>query len=75
MKLLGGVNRRLSSQDRAALDRVITEEELERVVKKLQRGKSPGPDGILAEFYQICWPNIKGMYLELRGETICLSGE
>ena len=64
MKLLGGVNRVLSGQDRATLDRVITEEELERVVKKLQRGKSPGPDGILAEFYQLFWPNIKGMYLE-----------
>ena len=44
-------------------DEIITLEELEKAVKKLQKGKSPGPDGIPAEFYQLFWDKIKHMYL------------
>ncbi len=61
-RLLGNVNRRLTAAQRASMDALITEEELDRAVQKLQRGKSPGPDGIPAEFYQQFWPGVRGMY-------------
>ncbi len=63
-KLLRNMKKKISIGQKNSLDRIITEEELEKVVNKLKRGKSPGPDGIPAEFYQQFWPKIKGMYLE-----------
>ena len=43
-KLLGNIKNKISPVQRASLDEVITLEELEKAVFKLQRGKSPGPD-------------------------------
>ena len=63
-KLLRNINRKISDGDRISLDRPITKEELEFAVMKLQGGKSPGPDGIPAEFYQTYWPHIRDMYLD-----------
>ena len=62
-KLLNNITKTISSDQRQSMDAIITEEELEKVVKKLQRAKSPGPDGIPAEFYQFFWPLIKDLYL------------
>ena len=62
-KLLSNIKRKLSPQQRLGLDSRITDEELEKAVKKLQKGKSPGPDGIPAEFYQHFWSHIKGLYV------------
>ena len=61
-KLLQNVKNKISLEQRASLDEGITLEELEKTVKKLQKGKSPGPDGIPAEFYQSFWDKIQTMY-------------
>ena len=61
--LLSNVKAKISSEQRQSLDKNITLEELEKAVKKLQKGKSPGPDGIPAEFYQVYWDKIKHLYL------------
>ena len=63
-KLIRNIHRKISNGERSSLDKPITKEELEFAVMKLQRGKSPGPDGIPAEFYQTFWPRIQGIYLE-----------
>jgi hypothetical protein len=63
-KLLDNVKNKISLAQRASLDQGITLEELEKAVKKLQKGKSPGPDGIPAEFYQLFWDKIQTMYLD-----------
>lgn len=42
----------LSDSDRASLDSPITLKEVQVVVTSLQTAKSPGPDGIPAEFYK-----------------------
>ena len=63
-QLLRNVHKKLSHEDMTALDRMITLEELEKAVFKLQLGKAPGPDGIPAEFYQYFWDEIKALYLD-----------
>ena len=40
---------KISLTDRNWLDEPITKDELARALKETKRGKSPGPDGILAE--------------------------
>ena len=62
-KLLGNISKRLTQAQRFEMDRDITLEELGKAVMKLQKGKSPGPDGIPAEFYQAYWPLIQNLYL------------
>ena len=40
------------NQDAESLNRPITAEEIEAVIKKLPTHKSPGPDGFTGEFYK-----------------------
>ena len=62
-KLFGNIKNKISPVQRASMDEIITLEELEKAVFKLQKGKSPGPDGLPAEFYQVFWDKAKYMYL------------
>ena len=63
-KLLSNVKKTLKSDQREKLDQIITKEELLSAVMRLQRNKSPGPDGIPAEFYQRFWPFIQDIYFD-----------
>ena len=44
---------RLNQEEIENINRPITSNEIETVIKNLQTNKSPGPDGFKAEFYQI----------------------
>lgn len=61
-KLLNNVTKKLTPGEKNSMDREITLEELEKAVMKLQRGKSPGPDGIPVDFYQRFWSHIHPLY-------------
>jgi hypothetical protein len=43
---------KLNQEDINHLNRSITKNEIEAAIKSLPKKKSPGPDGISAEFYQ-----------------------
>ena len=42
----------VSQEETENLNRPITSNEIELVIKKLPKNKTPGPDGFTAEFYQ-----------------------
>ncbi len=52
------VNKQLSDESVALLDMEITKDELVSSLKKMKNNKSPGPDGIIVEFYKLFWENI-----------------
>lgn len=49
---------KLSREDSAGLDKAITLEELRIAMQSMQRGKSPGIDGIPPEFYIVFWDRV-----------------
>ena len=63
-RLLRNITKQISPQHRNDLDQIITREELAKAVQKLQKNKTPGPDGIPAEFYQAYWHILDDHYLE-----------
>ena len=61
--LLRNINKKLSAIDTQKLDEPLTLEEVEKALLSLENGKSPGPDGLTAEFYKKFWYLIKERYL------------
>ena len=47
------------------MNRPITSSEIENVIKKLRKNKSPWPDGIMAEFYQTFREELTPLFLKL----------
>ena len=52
------------------IDQHITIEEMESVIKNLKKNKSPGWDGLSAEFYQLFWEDIKNILFQAYLESI-----
>ena len=44
---------KLNKEEPESLNRPITPDEIETVIKKLPTHKSPGPDGFTGEFYKV----------------------
>ena len=68
-KILKNIVNRISNADRTKLDSSLTIQELEKAVMSLLNNKSPGPDGITAEFYKKFWYLIKDRFLAYLNEA------
>ena len=56
---------RLNQEEIENMDRPITSNETETVIKNLATNKSPGPDGFTGEFYQTCREELTPTLLKL----------
>ncbi len=49
----------LNEEHKQACDKTITEQEILNSMKQLTNGKTPGTDGLSADFYNYFWIDIK----------------
>ena len=61
-KLLRNIKKKISAAHKVILDAPITKEEIRKAVKAMNINKSPGLDGIPAEFYQTYWHILEPKY-------------
>jgi hypothetical protein len=60
----------LSDFEQAECDKAISVKELQCALKKLPGGKSPGIDGLPAEFFRYFWDDLKGDFLDVLSESL-----
>jgi hypothetical protein len=56
---------KLDNNEKETLDKDINLNEISKVIKILKPNKSPGEDGIISEFYQLFWQDIKNEFFEV----------
>ena len=59
---LSNIRKTLSQESKNNIERELNQSELDTAVQQLKKYKSPGPDGIISEFYQIYWPLIGPLF-------------
>ena len=59
------INQRLSDESFEILNQHIEISEVFSAIKKMKKGSSPGPDGILIDFYLLFWETIKADLFQL----------
>ena len=75
-KLLDNIDKHLSVEEKNSCDKQIEEQEVKKVIQSLKIDKSPGEDGLIAEFYKKFWDLIKGEFMQVIREieeqnTLC----
>ena len=56
---------KLSEQQKESCEDTLTEQELLATLKTFRKNKSPGLDGLTAEFYLTFWGDIKNKLIEM----------
>ena len=64
-QFLSQIKRKLSVDSVALLDNDFDEKEINKAVFMLKKNKSPGPDGIISELYEMFWNIIQPIHLEV----------
>ena len=61
---LDKIDKKVSDEERMALDKDFTPDEVRKALGKLQKKKSPGSDGLTTEFYVKFWSDIEDLYFD-----------
>eukprot|EP00253_Pinus_taeda_P009447 PITA_09447 len=57
--ITGHIPKLVSREDNFNLNRPVEEEDVNEVLKDMQNGKAPGPDGFNVDFFKACWHIVK----------------
>ena len=68
--LLSSVETKIDPETARDLDLPLNEKEIETSIYKFKKCKSPGGDGIVAEWYQTFWPLIKREFILVINEIL-----
>jgi hypothetical protein len=60
---------KLDEEDRKMLDNSITIDECDRAMNEMKNNKSPGSDGLTAEFYKKFWHLLKDFFVKCLNQT------
>ena len=55
----------MDNKEKETFDEDISLDEISKVIKILKPNKSPGEDGIISEFYQLYWQDIRNEFFEV----------
>jgi len=72
-QLLSMIDARVSQEGKDTLETSFTLEELSNALKHSANNKSPGPDGLPAEFYKTFWAKLSALLLDMLLATHSLS--
>jgi len=64
-KITQHIPKLVTREDNHNLNRLVSEEEVSDVIKDMQNGKAPGPDGFNVDFFKACWDTVKQDILEV----------
>lgn len=53
-KVTNNIPKMVSREDYFSINRPVMEEEVSEVLKEMQKGKAPGPDGFNVDFLKVC---------------------
>eukprot|EP00253_Pinus_taeda_P006320 PITA_06320 len=59
------IPRFVTREDNYNLNKPVNEQEVKEVIKEMQNGKAPGPDGVNVDFFKACWNIVKQDILEV----------
>ena len=68
-QMLNNIHNTLSQTTKQDLDTKIDTDQMEKAVFDMHNRKSPGPDGIPAEFYKRFWPELAPLMLNMANES------
>jgi len=55
----------VTREDNYSLNKPVNEEEVSEVIKEMQNGKAPGPNGFNVDFFKACWDIVKHDILDV----------
>jgi len=70
--LIDSITNKLSAQQQASCEGMLTLEELTAACKSAPRNKTPGPDGLPADFFQAFWPKLGPLLLRVANASFDL---
>ncbi len=68
-KFVNTLDTKVSDSDRNMLDSEITLKDMTNAIKRMNNNKSPGPDGIIIEFYKLYWKETGEHLLQIFKES------